>query len=197
MIIYLNHYTGKYRGAACCSCNSKMKKPKFIPVIFHNLQNYDSHLFIKNLGVSEGEIDCIPNTEEKYISFTKEIIVGKFESEKIITEKQLQSKCKENIIECEELPSTSETSENPKYKIKELINVKKQIRFIDSFKFMQSSLGNLVKNLDKNELNILKKFYKNEEERELLTRKGVFPYDWFDSIEKLNKEKLPDIKEFY
>ena len=25
----------------------------------------------------------------------------------------------------------------------------------------------------------------------------MFPYDWFDSIEKLNKEKLPDIEEFY
>ena len=59
---------------------------------------------------------------------------------------------------------------------------------------MQSSLGNLVKNLDKNELNIMKNFYKNEDERELLTRKCVFPYDWFDSIEKLNKEKLPDIE---
>ena len=181
------HYTGKYRGAACISCNSKMKKPKFVPVIFHNLQNYDSHLFIKNLGVSEGEINCIPNTEEKYISFTKEIIVDKFESKKIITEKQFKSRCKENIIEYGEI----------KYKIKEMINVKKQIRFIDSFKFMQSSLGNLVKNLDKNELNIMKKFYKNEEERELLTRKGVFPYDWFDNIQKLNEEKLPDIEEFY
>ena len=30
------HYTGKYRGAACESCNSKMKNPKFIPVIIHN-----------------------------------------------------------------------------------------------------------------------------------------------------------------
>ena len=35
------HFTGKYRGAACSSCNSKMKNPKFIPVVFHNLQNYD------------------------------------------------------------------------------------------------------------------------------------------------------------
>ena len=25
----------------------------------------------------------------------------------------------------------------------------------------------------------------------------MFPYDWFDSIEKLNEEKLPDIEEFY
>ena len=42
---------------------------------FHNLANYDSHFFIKNLG-SGGEINCIPNKEEKYISFGKEIEVG-------------------------------------------------------------------------------------------------------------------------
>ena len=130
-----------------------MKKPKFVPVIFHNLQNYDSHLFIKNLEVSEGEINCTPNTEEKYISFTKEIIVDKFESKKIITEKQFKSRCKENIIEYEEFNNEKgeiNGSKPLKYKIKEMINVKKQIRFIDSFKFMQSSLGNLVKNLGKN-----------------------------------------------
>ena len=140
-----------------------------------------------------------PYTEEKYISFTKEIIVDKFESKKIITEKQFKNRCKENIIEFEKIDEDgSENGSKPTmFKIKEMINVKKQIRFIDSFKFMQSSLGNLVKNLDKNELNIMKKFYKNEEERELLTRKGVFPYDWFDNIEKLKEVKLPDIKEFY
>ena len=43
----------------------------------------------------------------------------------------------------------------------------------------------------------MKKFYRNEEERELLIRKGVFPYNWFDSIEKLNEEKIPNIEEFY
>jgi hypothetical protein len=54
------HYTGKYRGAAHNSCNLKMKQPKFIPVLFHNLEGYDAHLFIKNLGVSSGDIKCIP-----------------------------------------------------------------------------------------------------------------------------------------
>ena len=43
------HFTGRYRGAAHNSCNLKYKKPKFIPVVFHNLSGYDSHLFIKNL----------------------------------------------------------------------------------------------------------------------------------------------------
>ena len=44
------HYTGRYRGPACNSCNLKYRKPKFIPVFFHNLSGYDSHLFIKKLG---------------------------------------------------------------------------------------------------------------------------------------------------
>ena len=55
----------------------------------------------------------------------------------------------------------------------------------------------MVKNLDLDQLNILKRFYKDEEEIKLLSRKGVFPYDWFDNLEKLKEEKLPDIKEFY
>ena len=55
------HFTGKYRGAAHNICNLRFKKPKFTPVIFHNLSGYDSHLFVNNLGKSEGNIKCIPN----------------------------------------------------------------------------------------------------------------------------------------
>ena len=43
------HFTGEYRGAAHNECNLKFKKPLILPVIFHNLQGYDSHLFINNL----------------------------------------------------------------------------------------------------------------------------------------------------
>ena len=72
------HYTGRFRGAAHNSCNLNYKKPTFIPVVFHNLSGYDSHLFIKNLGFTDGTIDCIPNNEEKYISFTKNTVVGSY-----------------------------------------------------------------------------------------------------------------------
>ena len=72
------HFTGKFRGAAHNDCNLKVNKPKFTPVFFHNLSGYDSHLFLKNLGKSEGDIDCIPNNEEKYISFSKKIQVGTY-----------------------------------------------------------------------------------------------------------------------
>jgi len=44
------HYTGKFRGATHNQCNLNFRKPEHIPVIFHNLAGYDSHLFIKSLG---------------------------------------------------------------------------------------------------------------------------------------------------
>ena len=67
------HITGKYRGAACDKCNLRMRVPKFVPVLFHNLEGYDSHLFVKSLGLKEGDIKCIPKTDEKYISFSKNV----------------------------------------------------------------------------------------------------------------------------
>ena len=78
------HFTGRYRGAAHNSCNLKYRKPKSISVFFHNLSGYDSHLFIKKLGSPDKKenIDCIPNNEEKYISFSKTIKTGQYTNKK-------------------------------------------------------------------------------------------------------------------
>ena len=65
------HFTGEYRGAAHFECNLKCKKTLILPVIFHNLQDYDSHLFIKQLSKVSGDLSCIPSTEEKYFHFPK------------------------------------------------------------------------------------------------------------------------------
>ena len=67
------HFTGQYRDAAHNSCNLQCRKPMILPVIFHNLQGYDAHLFIKQLSTIPGELNCIPSTEEKYISFPKRL----------------------------------------------------------------------------------------------------------------------------
>ena len=154
------HYTGKFRGAAHNSCNLKFKRPKFTPVIFHNLSGYDAHLFIKNLGVSKGKIDCIPNNEEKYISFTKHVEVDRFMK-----------------------------------KEKEVI-VTREMRFIDSMKFKSLSLNKLVKNLGKVDFKNTEKYY-DERQMKLLKRKGVYPYEWLDSVERLNETELPDISSFF
>ena len=50
----------------------------FTSAIFHNLDAHDSHLFVNNLGKTQGNIKCIPNNEEKYISFSKDVVVDSF-----------------------------------------------------------------------------------------------------------------------
>ena len=155
------HYTGRFRGAAHNSCNLKYKKPKFLPVVFHNLSGYDSHLFIKNLGYTDGNIDCIPNNEEKYISFTKNTVTGSY------TNKEGKTK-----------------------------PIKHKIRFIDSFKFMSTSLDNLVNNLPDDAFNNLEGCYKGEK-LSLVKRKGVYPYEYINSLERLDETKLPPKEAFY
>ena len=76
------HFTGRYRGAAHNRCNLQYSKPNNISVFFHNLTGYDSHLFIKKLNKTMGTIDCIPNNEENYISFSKTIKTGEYVNKK-------------------------------------------------------------------------------------------------------------------
>ena len=154
------HFTGQYRGAAHNKCNLMCKKPKVLPVIFHNLQGYDAHLFIKQLARLEGKLDCIPSTEEKYISFSKTIKVGEYKD------------CSGSSFD-----------------------VKFEIRFLDSFKFLQTSLANLVSNLSPGDFINTKHTFKSN--TSLLTRKGVYPYDYVSSLDKLSETQLPPKEEFY
>ena len=67
------HVTGKYRGAAHSACNLKLRldpKTTTVPVVFHNLRGYDSHLLMQAISKVEGKVTCIPNNTEKYISFS-------------------------------------------------------------------------------------------------------------------------------
>ena len=43
---------------------------KKIPVIFHNLRGYDSHLIIKEVRKFDVKVSVIPNGLEKYMDFT-------------------------------------------------------------------------------------------------------------------------------
>src|SRR6218665_2880327 len=73
------HWSGKFKGAAHSECNLNYKISKFIPVVCHNLSCYDSHLFVKKLRGSQGEkIKGMPNNEEKYISFSRDVVVNRF-----------------------------------------------------------------------------------------------------------------------
>ena len=140
-----DHMTGKYCGAAHNECNFKLKlNPKTtpIPVIFHNLKGYDSHLLMQAMARVREEIKCILTNTEKYISFS----LG-------------------------------------------------NLRFIDSVNFLLSSLDKLVKGSD--EFTIMKKLMPEENKRQLLLRKGIYPYEYMDSFEKFGEIKLPEKGKFY
>ena len=64
------HITGKFRGAAHKEWNSKLKIPKKLPVIFHNLEGYDGQFIFRELNnFTNINIDVIPKSTEKYMSF--------------------------------------------------------------------------------------------------------------------------------
>ena len=64
------HITGKYRGAAHWSCNINLRITKKLPVIFHDLKGYNSHLIFKELSKFNVKVSVIPNGLEKYMAFT-------------------------------------------------------------------------------------------------------------------------------
>ena len=61
------HITGKFRGSAHWDCNINFQLTKKIPVIFHNLKGYDSHLIFSVLHKCDVKISVIPNGLEKYM----------------------------------------------------------------------------------------------------------------------------------
>ena len=131
------HITGEYRETAHNACNLKLRlnpKTTSIPVVFHNLQGYDSHLLMQAISKVEGRVSCTPNNTETYISFS----LG-------------------------------------------------QLRFIDSIRFLLVSLDKLV----------TAKHEPNSERRELLMRKGVYPYEYMDTWDRFTEPKLPPKEAFY
>ena len=127
-------------------CNLNYLVPTFFTVVFHNLSGYDSHLFIRALGNSEGDISCKQNNEKNYISFTKQVIDDKFVN-------------KEGMK----------------------VNVKRELRFVDSLRFMAPSLDKLSSDLKIDQFVNLKKYYSGNQ-LSLLLRKGVYPYDYINSV---------------
>ena len=64
------HITGKYRGAAHKKCNSLLRIPKKLPVIFHNLEGNDGHIIFRELdNFTNINIEVILKSTEKYMSF--------------------------------------------------------------------------------------------------------------------------------
>ena len=72
-----------------------------------------------------------------------------------------------------------------------------ELRFIDSIKFMSSSLDSLVSNLARGGHKFWGFENYNSSQCELLIRKGIYPYEYMDIWDKLKETSLPRKEKFY
>lgn len=152
-VLHHNHLeeNNNFIAVLCNNCNLKCRLPSFLPVYFHNLTNYDAHLFVKELAENEANIKLIAQNTEKYISISK---VTKHEE------------------------STFD------------------IRFLDTFRFMASSLESLANNLVDSQMTIMQDQYE-ETAFQILRKKGIYPYEYVDNTNKFKETCLPAKEKFY
>ncbi|MCH2406167.1 MAG: DNA polymerase, partial [Nitrosopumilus sp.] len=72
-----------------------------------------------------------------------------------------------------------------------------QLQFLDSLQFTFQSLDNLSKTLSTEELIYTRRAFQNDDEFVLLKEKGVFPYDYFDSLQRFTDTELPCKEGFF
>ena len=72
----------------------------------------------------------------------------------------------------------------------------KNLFFIESMQFINSSLENLVKNLSDSDFKYLTQEF-GPKNSELLKQKDVYPYEYMNSFKRFSVKKLPDKKYFY
>ena len=157
------HYSGKFLGWAHEKCNRARRNINFIPVVGHNIQNYDLHHICLALNNCEPTttVSVIPATDEKYISMTFGVLIDTFVNEKRTT-----------------------------------VKVYEYLRFIDSFKMMNSSLEKLVEILPANQFETMKSMFPtvSGENIQLLKQNGYYPYSYMSSPAKFSDTQLPPLK---
>ena len=184
-----DHLTGKYRGPAHSKCNLSLRIDPYrtpIPVFFHNLKNYDSHHLISAIGRTEEKTTtCTDNNGEPIMHKDRD---GK-DTEKPVTVTD---------------GSISAIVQN----MEKLISFKwGQFRFVDSYAFLSSSLDRLVQNTPKKNLRITGGVYfclgrgtlkqLMDKKFDLVTRKGVYPYEHMDDFSRFDETCLPPKEAFY
>ena len=165
--------TGKsnFRGWAHNSCNLKIKQQLFLPVFIHN-SNYDLKFVLPALA----HLQRNGTVDDAWVidSFSYKII----------------PKSSEKLLVLEFMWKFVEAG----------VEYTNKIRFLDSYSFFPKSLSELIqvqKNDDGcNAFPLLKQQFPNDL-YDLLTVKGIYPYDHYCSMSRFAEEAIPPIESFY
>ena len=166
---------GNYIAALCNRCNWRISiTGKELPVFGHNGAKFDSKFIIRNLNADRYNVDSIiAKGGENFISL----------------------KIRENISN----QNNNIDISNPNTNLRNHF----MLNFKDSFMFMNESLDNLSNSLRESGhiFKMLRKVLKDEgysdEVVKMSNTKGIFPYEYIDSVKKLDETELPDISKFF
>ena len=178
-----DHLTGKYRGPAHSKCNQTLRIDPYrtpIPVFFHNLKNYDAHHLMSAIG----------RTEEKKTAVTDK------------NGEPIMHKDRDGKDTNKPVTVTDGGISGIVQNMEKLISFSwGQFRFVDSYAFLSSSLDHLVTNTPKKNLWITRQPYfclgrgtlrqLMDKTFDLVTRKGVYPYEYMDSFDRFEEKELP------
>src|SRR5271156_6647352 len=157
-----DHISGEFLATLCQRCNTRIRQPMAtLPVLFHNLRNYDMHaLCISGFSKMQNwELKPIAQTKEKYLTLTAQMIIDHDESNRPIFF---------------------------------------TLRFVDTFQFMSASLERLVKTIDQADMQHVRQCqYFSTLPNDVIYGKGVFPYSYLDSADKLDEPSLPPKAAFF
>ena len=184
-----DHFTGKYIDAAHSECNFNRKTKCFIPIYFHNLSKYDSHMILQVLNkFGDGNVTIIPQTEEEYISFSKRYYVNS----KLSYELRFLDSFKLLPASLDTLSSNllKEGKNNLKLLLKYTTDKEQEVIFWDERVEITSENLILDKNFDP-------KYVKTTSTETKPRIKGIYPYEFTDCWEKFNHSQLLNKEDFY
>jgi hypothetical protein len=76
-------------------------------------------------------------------------------------------------------------------------------RFLDSYRFLQEGLAQLANNLPENKFFETNSYFEHQynpfeqKQKDLVTQKCYFPYEYIDSLQRLEETELPSKEKFY
>ena len=188
------HLTGNYRGPAHCKCNINVtqKQSNFIPFIFHNISNYDCHMFFNKLvdkKKDKVDFDKIPKTNEEYISVTYGCVrfidsyrflssgLDSLVKSIVDNSNKILKNLKKEIVDNDEILDIVNKIVEDDRTIKDL---KKD--YPDEINELEEALLNYM---GENDLKIFKTGFPDK--WKYLTKKLAYPYEYFNSIDDYQK----------
>ena len=184
----------------------RYKTPKEISLIFYDCSTYDYHLIIKELAKEfEGELECLGENTEKYITFSVPIKKEITKKDKDDNDKIIKISYKIKFIVRFRFTSSSLSSlvDNlADINCEKCDNKREYIGFRDNHLLLECSDCNAQ--LKKNSKELIKRFanayrFCNKELNKfiLLSIKGVYPHEYMDNWERFDETLLPSKEAFY